>query len=127
MQQEQDDNAQGYSKANAVSRTISKSSYLYKNSSWDLVDAEKNKDFKYESLKQKDLPQELKGKSTAEMKAYVNKKRKERESIQKEIQDLNAKRKAYLKEHQKNKSNGLENAMINAIKTQAKGKNYKWE
>ena len=127
VQQEQDDNAQGYSKANAVSRTISKSSYLYKNSSWDLVDAEKNKDFKYESLKQKDLPQELKGKSTAEMKAYVNKKRKERESIQKEIQDLNAKRKAYLKEHQKNKSNGLENAMINAIKTQAKGKNYKWE
>ncbi|MFV0540828.1 MAG: vWA domain-containing protein [Aestuariibaculum sp.] len=38
-QAEQDTNAANYSKANAVSRTISKSSHLYKNESWDLVDA----------------------------------------------------------------------------------------
>ena len=41
MQAEQDLNAMSYDKANAVSRTVSKSSRLYKNSSWDLVDAEK--------------------------------------------------------------------------------------
>ena len=60
LQAEQDDNAQGYSDENAVSRTVSKSSHLYKNSSWDLVDAEKEKDFKYSDLKNEELPAELK-------------------------------------------------------------------
>ena len=43
LQTEQDNNAKGYSAENAVSRTVSKSSHLYQNSSWDLVDAEKIK------------------------------------------------------------------------------------
>lgn len=125
LQKEQDDNAQGYSEANAVSRTVSKSSHLYKNSSWDLVDAESNKNFKYENLKQDELPQELKGKSSSEIKDYVDTKRKERESIQNKIQELNAKRKVYISKQENN--NELENAMIKAIKTQAKNKNYKWK
>jgi hypothetical protein len=76
LQAEQDDNAQGYSDENAVSRTVSKSSHLYKNSSWDLVDAEKDKDFKYSNLRETELPVELKDKSTKEIKAYILKKRK---------------------------------------------------
>ena len=126
LQSMQDTNANRYGKSNAVSRTVSKSSHLYKNSNWDLVDAEADKDFKYEDLKKSDLPQELKGKSTAEIKAYVSKKRKEREAIQDEIQQLNLERKDYILKQQKESSNGLENAMIKAIKTQAKQKNYKW-
>ena len=39
LQAEQDSNAKKYGEANAVSRTISKSSHLYKNATWDLVDA----------------------------------------------------------------------------------------
>ena len=126
IQKEQDDNAQGYSEANAVSRTVSKSSHLYKNSSWDLVDAESDKDFKYKDLKQDELPKELKGKSTSEIKSYIETKRKERENIQNEIQELNAKRKVHISKQENNK-NGLENAMIKAIKTQAQNKNYKWK
>lgn len=76
LQAEQDDNAEGYSSANAVSRTVSKSSHLYKNASWDLVDASKDKAFKYESLNESELPLELKNKSTIEIKKYVAKKRK---------------------------------------------------
>ena len=53
MQAEQDSNAMSYNKANAVSRTVSKSSRLYKNSSWDLVDAEKESDFSYRRFKGK--------------------------------------------------------------------------
>ena len=126
LQAEQDDNAQGYSEANAVSRTVSKSSHLYKNSSWDLVDAEKEKDFKYDSLKKDDLPEELKGKTISELKAYVKNKREEREAIQKEIQRLNEKRRVFIKSQQTEANNGLENAMIKAIKTQAKEKKYTW-
>jgi hypothetical protein len=126
LQAEQDDNAQGYSDENAVSRTVSKSSHLYKNSSWDLVDAEKDKDFKYSNLRKTELPVELKDKSTKEIKAYILKKRKRRESIKTEIQKLNEKRRQFMKTQQKQDDNGLENAMIKAIKTQAKEKNYTW-
>ena len=127
LQAEQDDNAEGYSNANAVSRTVSKSSHLYKNSSWDLIDASKDKAFKYETLDESELPQELKNKSTSEIKSYVSNKTKEREIIQKEIQKLNSKRKDYILKANKNNSNGLENAMIKAIKSQAKAKNYTWK
>ncbi len=126
IQAEQDSNAQGYSAANAVSRTVSKSSHLYKNDSWDLVDAEEQKSFNYDNLKDTDLPKELKGKSKSEIKAYIAKKREERQAIQDEIQQLNEKRRQYVMTQQKDDANGLENAMIQAIKTQAKQKNYIW-
>ena len=127
MQAEQDENAQGYSEANAVNRAVSKSSHLYKNDTWDLVDAEKSNSVKYEDLKDSDLPAELKGKSKTEIKAYIANKSKEREKIQEEIQQLNEKRRQYLTNQQKEGSNSLESAMVNAIKKQAKDKNYKWE
>jgi hypothetical protein len=127
LQAEQDNNAEGYSSANAVSRTVSKSSHLYKNASWDLVDASKDKAFKYEALEESELPQELKNKSTSEIKMYVLNKKTEREVIQNKIQKLNNKRKYYILKANKDHSNGLENAMIKAIKFQAKAKNYTWK
>ncbi|WP_299337382.1 VWA domain-containing protein [uncultured Psychroserpens sp.] len=126
LQAEQDANAMGYSEENAVSRTVSKSSHLYKNSTWDLVDATKDKTFKYQDLKKEELPQELKDKSVSEIKQYISYKRKERQQIQNEIQQLNEKRRLYLKSQETERNNGLENAMIKAIKTQAKQKKYTW-
>lgn len=125
----QDSNAQSYSSANAVQRTISKSSHLYKNSTWDLVDAEQEKDFSYSKLKKQQLPENMQNKSTAEIKKMVEAKRAEREAIQKEIQSLNTQRRAHVAEQKKlNKTiNGLEDAMINSIKRQAAKKNYKWK
>jgi len=127
MQANQDSNAMSYNKANAVSRTVSKSSRLYKNSSWDLVDAEKEESFSYDELKSKQLPEELKGKSKAEIKTYVQKKRKERETLQQAIAELNIKRRNHIANKTKNSENGLENALIKAIKKQAEQKNYKWD
>lgn len=127
MQAEQDSNAMSYNKANAVSRTVSKSSRLYKNSSWDLVDAEKDEDFSYEELKESELPEELKGKSKDEIKIYVEKKSKAREKLQNEIAALNTKRREYVANQNTDASNSLENAMLKALKTQAEKKNYKWE
>jgi len=127
LQAEQDFNAKGYSNANAVSRTVSKSSHLYKNSTWDLIDASEDENFNFEELKQEELPIELKNKSKKEIKAYISKKREERKTIQKKIQELNTNRKQYILNQRKSQTNGLENAMIKAIKKQAKLKNYKWE
>lgn len=127
LQEVQDSNARGYNKANAVSRTVSKSSKFYKNSSWDLVDAEQEADFSYEELKKEQLPKELKDKSVAEIKTYVENKRKERELLKTQINELNKQRRDYIANKTTKDSNGLENAMINAIKSQAKLKNYSWE
>jgi len=127
MQAEQDSNAMSYNKANAVSRTVSKSSHLYMNGSWDLVDAEKEANFSYEELDKKQLPDELKGKSNAEIKSYVEKKRQEREKLQNEIAILNLKRRDFIATKNATSNNGLESAMIKALKTQAQKKNYKWE
>ena len=127
LQYEQDDNAAGYSKANAVSRTVSKGSHLYKNSSWDLVDAEEESDFSYAALKKDKLPENLKNKSTAEIKEYVGLKKEERNEIQEEIATLNKKRRDFISSESKNKGNGLESAMITALRSQAKKKNYTWD
>lgn len=127
IQAEQDDNAQGYSKANAVSRTVSKSSHLYKNESWDLVDAVESNKVSIESIKEEALPDELKGKSAAEIKKHVSEQKKARELIQNKIQELNSKRKTFISEQKKDTNNGLESALTNAIKEQAKNKNYTWE
>lgn len=127
VQMEQDANAGNYSKANAVSRTVSKSSHLYKNKTWDLVDAIDLEEVSVEALKDDALPEELKGKTKAEIKTYVAEKSKERARIQKKIQTLNAKRKEHILKHKKGDDNGLENAMTKAIKEQAKRKKYSWK
>lgn len=126
MQAAQDSNAAGFSKENAVSRTVSKSSHFYKNSSWDLVDAEAEEDFSYEKLKNEDLPENLKGKSTTEIKAYIEKQKDARNRIQEEISELNKQRRKFIANQKKDHSNGLENAMISALKKQAKKKDYTW-
>jgi hypothetical protein len=127
VQQEQDNNAAEYSKANAVSRTVSKGSHLYTNSTWDLVDAEEEANFSYDKLKKDELPKELKGKTTEQIKKYLETKRAEREAIQKEIMALNEQRRKYIAENTKETSNGLENAMVHAIKKQAGKKSYTWQ
>ena len=126
LQTEQDKKARGYSKENAVSRAVSKSSHLYKNSSWDLVDALEEEAIAIEDLRDEQLPSELKGKSDREIEAYIKEKKKERESIQDEIQKLNEKRRAYIASQNESNTNALESAMLKAIKAQAKEKKYEW-
>ena len=127
VQEEQDANAVDYNKANAVSRTVTKGSHLYKNSSWDLVDAEKEKDFSYDELKKEDLPEILKGKTKAEIKTYVAEKRQQRVEIQNKIKELNVKRQAFIDTKKGEHDNALESAMIKALRTQAEKKNYTWQ
>ncbi|MRX63356.1 VWA domain-containing protein [Maribacter luteus] len=128
MQAEQDANAEALEETVIVKRAVSKSSRMYKNSSWDLVDAMDDKDFDVSEIKKEQLPAELQGKSTSEIERYIETKKRERADIQKEIQELNSKREVYIAENQKENAKGeLENAMLEAIKKQAEKKNYKWD
>jgi hypothetical protein len=124
----QDANAMEMEEVVAVKRAVSKSSRLYSNSSWDLVDASDDKDFDVSKLDADELPKELQGKAAGVITAYIQVKKSERIKIQKEIQELNSRREAYISKNQKEGSKGeLENAMLEAIKRQAEKKNYTWD
>ena len=123
----QDANAYEMEESVAVKRAVSKSSRLYKNSSWDLVDAIEDDEKALDRLETPSLPKELQGKSKQEIKKYLEGKQVERTKIQKEIKEVNAKREAYIAQQQKEQKGELENAMVQAIKKQAAKKNYTWE
>lgn len=82
----------------AAQRAQAKGSALYFNSSWDLVDASKDKNFKLEEVKEDQLPEELRKMTVEERKAHVEKKAAERAEIQKKIQDLSARRAAFVQD-----------------------------
>jgi len=126
LQSTQDENASALNDVVSVKRAVSKSSRIYKNESWDLVDAEKGKAFDYAKIDKTTLPAHLQDKSAVELKKYVAEQSKKRSAIQKEIQALNLKRNAFVRNQQKETSTGLESALINAIKKQAALKKYHW-
>ncbi len=126
MQAVQDNNAESLNEVVAVKRAVSKSSGIYKNKSWDLIDASEDAEFEVEELRKEDLPAELQGKSTQQIEHYIQAKKAERQSIQIEIQALNAKREAFIAGKKQNEKGELENAMLRAIEKQAAQKNIKW-
>lgn len=106
-QSRQDANAESISTANAVERSVSKTKIsAYNNENWDLVDkVEKDNDFLLHA-KDKDLPQELRGKTLDEKQKYVAEKAEERRRVQKEIANLSKKRQDYInQEMSKNHKN----------------------
>ena len=126
-QVKQDENAMELEEVVAVKRAVSKSSSLYNNKKWDLVDATNDAEFEISSIEKEELPVELQDKTEAEIKSYIDSKKVEREKIQQEIQELNTKREAYIAKNQNDTHEGaLENVMLRAIKKQASAKNYTW-
>lgn len=127
-QEEQDVAASRMSKENMVDRTISKSKGVYKNSSWDLVDAQKKKDFDLAKLKGNELPEEMRSMTIAEQKQFLDKKEKEREKIKKDIAELERKRMEYIatvkSQQGADEDKQLDAAMIKALMEQAKRKGF---
>lgn len=129
MQMSQDANSTNYGAQNKVLRSISKSSHVYSNSSWDLVDAQKSKTFELEKVKTAQLPKEMQKMTLAERKAYVKKKQEERTAIQNQIQELGKKRRLFIeaKQSESGGEKSLDASMINAIKKQAIAKGFSFE
>ncbi|NNC61355.1 MAG: hypothetical protein HKO11_03400, partial [Eudoraea sp.] len=127
LQEVQDQEAMALEEVVVVKRAVSKSSAYYNNAEWDLVDASSEDDFDLKNYKKEMLPQSLRGKSEAEIEKFLAEKKAERSSIQKEIQEANAKREEYIARQQKSEAGELEKAMLQAIKKQASNKNLYWE
>jgi hypothetical protein len=122
----QDQNAKKVSASNYTDRAVSKSKAVYKNDSWDLVDKVKDDAGAISKIQKEELPAELKNKSTAEIQAIVNEKKKERETIQKEISVLAKKRQEYIDTESKKtkKQDDLGNTINSSILAFAKVKGY---
>jgi hypothetical protein len=104
-------------------RAAAKASGAYNSSSWDLVDAMKNKDFKLEDVKDEDLPEAMRKMTLDEKKAYVAKMAEEREKIQKEVQAKAAERAKFIDEEMKkqglNQDKAFDEAMRKMLREQA--------
>jgi hypothetical protein len=111
-----------------VERSLSKAQSVYKNSTWDLVDAAKENKVKLEEVDAKDLPENMKKMSSDERKAYVAEQAKKRETLQKQINDLGAQRDKYVAEKRREEAAGgpdtLDAAMLKAVREQMEKKEF---
>jgi hypothetical protein len=113
----------------ALGRTEFKAGALYHNSTWDLVDRMKEKDFDITKIKDEDLPDEMKKLKPGERLALLKKKADERAEIQTKIKDLSAKRQkqveAELARQPKSETDkALDEALKTAVRDQAKAKGF---
>jgi hypothetical protein len=116
----QDANQEGFSKANGVSRAISKSSKLYGNSHWDLLDAYKSDSTVLLSIDKETLPDSLQALEQKEIETLVLQKAKERTEIQNKIAENAVKRTAYIAQNQDTTSTQtLGDRMIKTIQKEA--------
>ena len=121
----------GYVGANRIVAKGKRSTY--NNYSWDLVDAKEEDKKVLEKLDFKTLPDSLQKKNKAELEAIIDQKSNERSGIQKEIQDINKKREAFIAEEKikkakaGNNSKTLESEVERIIREQATRFNMKIE
>ncbi len=128
-QEVQDLNASSVSPSVMVERSAVKASGQYKNSSWDLVDAEKEGRLKIGELKEDELPEEMKKMTVKEREKYLKEKSEKRNEIKKKIQELKKEREKFikLKKMELSKEKTLDDVIIDALKKQAEKKKYKFE
>lgn len=89
-----------YSKSLGVKRIAAKANgVVYRNSSWDLVDAQTNDSLFVDRLDSLSIPENLRQQSRAAIKQYVAGLQLTRSGIQQEIATINNQRQAYIRTH----------------------------
>lgn len=130
-QEVQDSNASGVSASSSIQRGVSKANAYYKNSKWDLCDACIDKTVDLAKIPVEDLPENMRKMTVDERKKYIDGKIADREKIRKDINELNDARKKHVAEKRKEmaeksgeEGDTLDEAVIGAIRSQAKEKKY---
>ncbi|MBK9459531.1 MAG: hypothetical protein IPN94_08865 [Sphingobacteriales bacterium] len=114
---------------------MTKASMSYKNDTWDMVDAAKERGGAAKiaaETKDEDLPEEMKKMTKEERVKYIDEKAKQREAIQQQISQLSEERRKYVAQTEKELAaqtgdNTLDAAILNSIREQAKAKKYTFE
>lgn len=122
----QDSNSMSLSRASYIERNIVKSKKQYTSASTDMVDAYMADASSIKKINKDRLPDELKGKSDKEIKEIIEKKKKARVSLQKEIKILEKQRAQYLATKVNQDDKNLGSAIIKSIRKQAKENGFKF-
>ncbi len=127
----QDSNASTLGAPAAAERAAAKSSGLYRNAGWDLVDALRDKKVDVDKLAESELPEPMRKMTPEQRKAYLEKQAKTRAGIQKQIQDLSAKRDAHIKAEMAkqglSEKAAFDAVLRAAVREQAQNANFKFE
>ncbi|GMR16257.1 MAG: hypothetical protein BMS9Abin31_0576 [Gammaproteobacteria bacterium] len=130
-QQVQDEKSKKISSALLSKRAQVKTSAMYDNSSWDLVDAFVSGKVDIESVAEKELPVFLQKMTKAKRKGYIQNKVQQRKEIKKEIIRLSEQRSLYVAEKKKSAPQPavatMNEAVTSAIQKQGAAKNYKFK
>jgi hypothetical protein len=120
-QEQEDNNAMKSAPSAAVERAGAKATEFYNNSSWDLVDASKDEQFDISKIAKEDLPEELQNLSETEIKAFIEKKEKERDSIKELIKKNEKMRNDFLVNNaDPTEKNTFGSALLQSIKMELK-------
>jgi hypothetical protein len=119
----------GAAPAAALGRAEFKAGGMYRNSTWDLVDRMKEKDFDLSKIPEEELCEEMRKLKPEERLVYLKKKAEERAEIQKKVADLSAKRAKKVAEEQAKQpkpeaEKALDEAVKGVVRDQAKAKGF---
>jgi Mg-chelatase subunit ChlD len=127
----QDANAATLGGGVAAERAVAKSSSLYSNASWDLVDASARADFELDKLEEKELPEELQKMSAEQRKAHIDQKAQQRQQVQAQIQELATRRDAFVREEMAKQGldtdQAFDNVVRSSLRQQAEKKGFTFE
>ena len=109
-------------------RVISKASSLYRNNSWDLVDAVEDGEVDLDSIEEEKLPEPMKKMDKETQRAFVQDKAQKRKEIAAEIKLLSKQRETYVAEQTARAAapavRTMNEAMTSAIERQSRSKGY---
>ena len=127
-QLEQDSNAADMSLPSVASRTVAKAGALYRNESWDLVDAQ-NAGKDLEEIAVESLPTEMQAMDADERKQYVAELGRKRETISRDIQVLAQQRQDYIDAERAKLADdeGLDQAIIEGLRDLAEKKGFEFD
>jgi hypothetical protein len=125
-QKAQDSNALGSSLGTGTRRSLAKASGLYSNSTWDLVDAVREKKVDLANAGPEGMPAAMRGMNAEERAKYVAEMQAKRDTIKKKIGELNVKRQQFLAQHEKEQGadGSLDRAIIKAVEKLAADKGF---
>ncbi|KIG15688.1 hypothetical protein DB30_05258 [Enhygromyxa salina] len=119
---EQDNNMAGYGLGGVVERSVSKCSGMYRNDSWDLVDAIDANKLDISEVDRSGLPEPLRGLDDEQLRAHVAAKQALRDDLQQRIATLAKQREAHVAAERARRAqdpDSLDTAIIEAIREQA--------
>ena len=127
---EQDRNAADMSAPSAASRAVAKAGRLYRNESWDLVDAMES-GIEVEVMEEEALPPEMQAMSSDERRKYVENLAQKRRQISAQIADLGKKREDYIATERARLAEaddeGLDEAILGGLRAIAAKKGFEFE